>query len=279
MSAKTENRVVLVTGASSGIGLACATRLAMRGFRVYGSTRREPSSSGEHPFTMLRMDVTDELSVQCGVEAIVGREGRLDIVINNAGAGLAGPVECTSVDEAQWQFDVNLFGVLRVCRTVLPILRRQGTGYIINIGSIGGLIAIPFQPLYSASKFAVEGLTEALRYEASPFGIKVVLIEPGDYKTSFTRNRVETRSANEVAAYRDAFQAALERMESDEQNGPSPSRIAALVTRIVNKPNARLRYSTGKASQRAAVWLKRLLPFRIFEREIRKYYGLIDRRN
>jgi len=278
MPAKTDNRVVLVTGASSGIGLACATRLATLGFRVYGSTRRELGASG-HRFTMLRMDVTDELSVQCGVEAILGREGRLDIVINNAGAGLAGPVECTLIDEARWQFEVNFFGVLRVCRTVLPILRHQGGGYLINIGSIGGQIAIPFQPLYSASKFAIEGLTEAMRYEASPFGIKVVLVEPGDHRTSFTQNRVEARATSEVAAYRGAFQAALERMEADEQNGPSPARIASLVARIVNTRDPRLRYTTGPASQRAAVFLKRLVPFRIFEREIRKYYGLVDRKS
>jgi NAD(P)-dependent dehydrogenase (short-subunit alcohol dehydrogenase family) len=275
MTSQHKKRVVLVTGASSGIGLACASHLASRGFQVYGTTRREPA---QVPFAMLRMDVVDEDSVRHCIEEILTREGRLDIVINNAGAGLAGPVECTSLEEAQWQFDVNFFGVLRVCRAVLPILRIQGSGYVVNIGSIGGVIAIPYQALYSASKFALEGLTEGLRYEAGPFGIKVILVEPGDHKTSFTRNRCLGEASRHDVVYRAASQAALKKMEMDEQSGPAPIRLAALIERIVNTHDPRLRYTAGPASQRAAVWLKRLVPYRAFELGMRNYYGLTDRR-
>ena len=158
-----DSRVALITGASSGIGRACATHLAACGVRVYGTSRI--ASAGQDPFPMLQMDVTDDQSVQRAIEAIIHREGRLDIVVNNAGIAVAGPLELTSVEEAKRQIDVNLFGAFRVCRAVLPIMRNQGGGYIVNIGSIGGLIAIPFQPLYSASKFALEGMTESLRLE------------------------------------------------------------------------------------------------------------------
>ena len=226
---------------------------------------------------MLCLDVTDEDSVQRGIQSIVSREGRLDIVVNNAGFGLAGPVEFTSEEEARRQFDVNFFGVLRVCRAALPIMRRQGGGCIVNIGSIGGLIAIPYQSIYSASKFALEGLTEALRYEANAFGIRVVLIEPGDHRTEFTRNRqISERVPDE--AYRTSFQAALSRMESDEQNGAGPEKVAALVERVVHLRHPRLRYTAGPASQRAAVWLKRVLPYSLFEFGVRRYYGLFDRK-
>jgi NAD(P)-dependent dehydrogenase (short-subunit alcohol dehydrogenase family) len=139
-------RVALITGASSGIGRACATHLAACGVRVYGTSRI--ASAGQDPFPMLQMDVTDDQSVQRAIEAIIHREGRLDIVVNNAGIAVAGPLELTSVEEAKRQIDVNLFGAFRVCRAVLPIMRNQGGGYIVNIGSIGGLIAIPYQPLY-----------------------------------------------------------------------------------------------------------------------------------
>ena len=128
-------------------------------------------------------------SVEQAVATVLGREGRLDIVVNNAGMGIAGPVEDTSIEQAKRQLEVNFFGAFRVCRAVLPAMRRQRSGYIVNIGSIGGLIAIPYQSMYSASKFALEGLSEALRMEVRPFGIRVVIIEPGDHKTALTENR------------------------------------------------------------------------------------------
>src|SRR5258708_5074118 len=154
-----DTRIALITGASSGIGRACAAHLAARGIRVYGTSRNPPT------FTMLRVDVTDDQSVQSAIAAILQREGRLDIVVNNAGIAIAGPLELTSIEEAKRQIDVNLFGAFRVCRAVLPIMRRQGGGYIVNVGSIGGLIAIPYQPLYSASKLAPEGMTESLAWK------------------------------------------------------------------------------------------------------------------
>jgi NAD(P)-dependent dehydrogenase (short-subunit alcohol dehydrogenase family) len=264
-------RVVLVTGASSGIGLACAAHLAGRGFRVYGTSRRTAISSTEN-LTMLTADVTNEYSVDKTVAAVLDREGQLDILVNNAGMGIAGPVEATSIEEAKQQFEVNFFGALRVCRAVLPAMRGQGSGYIVNIGSIGGVIAIPYQAMYSASKFALEGLSEALRMEVRPFGIRVVIIEPGDHKTSLTQNRQFTEMPPD--AYRKSFATALARTAHDEQSGPGPEQIARLLYRIVNQRNPRLRYTIGPAAQRAAVWLKRLAPNSILEHSLRAYYGV-----
>jgi NAD(P)-dependent dehydrogenase (short-subunit alcohol dehydrogenase family) len=224
--------------------------------------------------SMLSMDVTDDASVEQGIAAILRREGALDIVVNNAGMGIAGPVEATSIDEAKRQFETNFFGVLRVCRAALPAMRQQGGGSIVNIGSIGGLIAIPYQALYSASKFALEGLSEALRLEVAGLGIRVVLIQPGDHKTGFTANRQCTEASAIDGAYARPFAAALGRMAQDEQNGPGPEQVARLLLRILDQRNPRLRYTIGPASQRAAVWLKRLLPYWVTERTMRGYYRL-----
>jgi short-subunit dehydrogenase len=186
--------------------------------------------------------------------------------------GIAGAVEDSSIPEAMEQFDVNFFGVIRVCRAALPIMRKQGAGCIINIGSIGGLIGIPYQGLYSASKFALEGLTEALRLEVRGLGIRVVMIEPGDHRTSFTQKRRLTRAASENPAYHSAMQLAIDRMAADEQAGPEPDNIAHLVYKLIHTRNPRLRYTVGPWPQRAAVWLKRVAPHALIEKAMKLYY-------
>jgi NAD(P)-dependent dehydrogenase (short-subunit alcohol dehydrogenase family) len=268
-------RVVLVTGASSGIGKCCSEFLARKGCRVYGGSRNPVSPEGSvPPFEPLRMDVTSDNAVRSACEQVINREGRLDVVVNNAGAGVAGAVEDTSLREAMEQFDVNFFGVVRVCRTVLPIMREQGAGYVINIGSIGGLIAIPYQGMYSASKFALEGLTEALRLEVRAFGIRVVLIEPGDHRTSFTQKRRLAKASLQNTAYRASFDRAVGRMAADEQAGPEPDQIARLVYKLIHTRNPRLRYTVGPTPQRAAVWLKRIVPHSVMEKATKLYYAV-----
>jgi NAD(P)-dependent dehydrogenase (short-subunit alcohol dehydrogenase family) len=263
-------KVVLVTGASSGLGLASAEYLASRGHRVYGASRRAPASP---LFESLPMDVRDDASVHDAIARIMARAGRIDAVVNNAGIAIAGALEDTSLDEAREQFDVNFFGVMRVCRAVLPIMREQHTGYIVNISSIGGLVAIPYQSLYSASKFGLEGLTESLRLEVGGFGIRVVLVEPGDHRTGLTGNRRTTAQSQTSAAYRRPFERAVSRMAADEQNGPGPEAAARLVHRVISHSNPRLRYTVGPAPERAAVWLKRLLPYSAIERLMSFYYS------
>ncbi len=273
-------RVVLITGASSGIGKACACHLSGKGYRVYGTSRRAswPSDASmektEQPgtFQLIPMDVTSDESVKQGVQWILEREGRLDVVVNNAGYGLAAAVEDTELEESKAQMETNFFGVVRVCRIVLPIMRRQGGGYLVSISSIGGLIGMPFQGLYSASKFAIEGLIESLRAEVKPYGIRVVLIEPGDFHTGFTANRRKTRSAQLGTVYTTRFAKALGVMEADETHGPSPEQIGYLLERIITKKSPRLRYMIGPVSEKLVVGLKKILPSRLFEWAIMMYY-------
>jgi NAD(P)-dependent dehydrogenase (short-subunit alcohol dehydrogenase family) len=219
------------------------------------------------------MDIRDDASVRDAVAGVIDSEGRIDVLVNSAGIAIAGAVEDTSIEEARDQFDVNFFGVLRVCRAVLPLMREQRSGYIVNIGSIAGLVAIPYQGFYSASKFALEGLSESLRLEVSQFGVRVVLIEPGDHRTGLTDNRRRTAESQSNPAYRDPFQRAAERMAADERSGPEPEAVARLLHRIVTNPRPGLRYSVGPTPQRAAIWLKRLLPYSVVEKLMGHYYS------
>jgi len=263
MSSSFAEKVVLITGASSGMGKACAEHLSRQGYQVYG-TSRHPEEEGTE-FKLLRMDVNDPASVTAAVKQILDAEGHLDILVNNAGYGIAGAVEDTSMAEMQQQFETNYFGVFRVCREVLPHMRKQQSGLIINISSISGLIAVPFQAAYSASKYAVEGLTEALSMEVRTEGIRVVLIEPGDFQTGFTDNRIRTESSTTNPHYAQRCQRALQVMENDERNGSRPIKIARLLERIIQDPAPRLRYTTGPSMERLAVHLKKILPSRFFE--------------
>ena len=263
--------VVLITGASSGFGEACARHLAAGNYRVYGTSRRAsfnptgPPSSQGNGYQMIPMDVRDDASVQQGVDFVINETGRIDVVVCNAGYGIAGAVEDTSVDEARRQFDTNLFGVWRTCRATIPHLRRQGGGHLVIVSSLAGLMGIPFQAAYSASKFALEGMAEALRMEVKPWGIHVALIEPGDFHTRFTQNRVKTVAADHNSAYATIFPRALAVMERDERRGPPPDRMARLLERIIRHPSPRLRYTTGTLAQRSGALLKRLLPGWLFE--------------
>jgi NAD(P)-dependent dehydrogenase (short-subunit alcohol dehydrogenase family) len=268
--AASRKRVVLVTGASSGIGRACAEFLAVRGYRVYGASRRP--AAGPLVESIL-MDVRDDASVRDAVAGVIAREGRIDILVNNAGIAIAGAIEDTSIEEARDQFDVTFFGALRMCRAVLPGMREQRAGCIVNIGSIAGLVAIPYQGLYSASKFALEGLSESLRLEVRQFGIHVVLIEPGDHRTGLTSNRRMTAESASNPAHLARFHRAVERTAADEQSGPEPEAVARLLHRIVTNPRPRLRYTVGPTPQRAAIWLKRLLPYAVVEMVMGLYYS------
>ena len=265
------HRVILITGASSGIGKCCAEYLAQQGCRVYGTSRRIESTNSERQpsntnlFQMIQMDVTDEASVKNGIDAIIARESRIDVVVNNAGFAIIGSLEDTTIEEAKSQLETNFFGSLRVCHAVLPVMRRQRSGYIVSVSSIGGIIGLPFQSAYSASKFALEGAMEALRIELRPFGIHVVLIEPGDFKTEITTQRQKAEKSTGSSAYYSTFQKVLRIVESGERKAPTPEPIAILLNKIIHMNSPRLRYTAGTFSQRIAVPLKKILPSRLFE--------------
>lgn len=267
----TGTKVVLITGASTGIGRICAEHLAGRGMAVYGASRSVPQGVR---FQALRMDVTSDASVSDGIKQIHEQRGRLDVVINCAGYGIAGAVEETSSQEAMAQMDANFFGVHRVCRAALPIMRKQKDGVIINISSLAGLLAVPFQAFYSASKFAIEGMTEALRMEVRPFGIRVALIEPGDFKSEFPANRVNTAGSAKSDVYSELMERCVGVMREEEKHGKTPYPVARLVERIINDPSPRLRYTVGPFGERLGPKLKSILPYKLYEYLFMKHYKL-----
>ncbi|MGO4879363.1 MAG: SDR family NAD(P)-dependent oxidoreductase [Bryobacteraceae bacterium] len=266
MSAPAYVKVVLVTGASSGIGQAIARHLAARGWRVFGTSRRPASESDG--VDMLEMDVDDDESVARAVGAIMEKTGRLDAVVNNAGWALMGPIEDTSIADARAQMETNFFGVLRVCRAALPIMRAQREGAIVNISSLGGVFGMPFSGIYSASKFAVEGLSESLRMETRRFGVRVVLIEPGDTRSQLPLHRRTALPLRRASAYEEIFGRFQAKQAQDEAKAPGPLGVAALVERVLSDPRPAMRYTVGMWDQRMVGPLKRCLPYGWFERMV-----------
>ncbi|OGO48997.1 MAG: hypothetical protein A2Z30_02520 [Chloroflexi bacterium RBG_16_64_43] len=263
------SKVVLITGGSSGLGLAAARRLHSAGHRVYGGSRT--LAPGE-PFTGLVMDVDDDGSVARGVDEIISREGRIDVVVNNAGIGYAGSIEDLTLEEARRQLETNYFGALRLCRAVLPVMRRQMGGLIVNVTSIGAHIALPYQAHYTASKLALEGMSQALRMEVGRFGVRVVVVAPGDFCSGFTQHRMRGSRAGGSSAYTSSFARALNVIERDERTGMQPVRFGMLVERIVRSPHPRRRYVIGPAFERLALRLKGILPTAWIESGVRWYY-------
>lgn len=265
------SRIVLVTGASSGIGRACAGLLAARGDVVWGGSRRgRECGEGVRP---IALDVDDDASVEAAIACIVADAGRIDAVVNNAGFGLAGAIEDTTPSEARRQFETNVFGALRVCRAVLPHMRAAGRGHIVNVSSIAATIAIPFQGLYSASKAALDAMTEALRHELWPYGIAVSVVAPGDFRTGFTAARETTIASGPASPYHARCTAAIAAMVRDEQHAAEPVAVARTIAAILDDPRPRLRHSVGPTIQRLAPWLRLWLPAALFEWIIRRLYG------
>jgi NAD(P)-dependent dehydrogenase (short-subunit alcohol dehydrogenase family) len=265
-------RIILLTGASSGIGRACAALLAEHGDRVYG-TSRQPGGAPAG-CTALELDVTDDASVRRAVAEVLAREGRIDVLINNAGHALAGALEDTSIAEAQRQLDTNFFGVVRMCQAVLPAMRAQQGGLILNMGSLAGVLGLPFQSLYSASKFALEGLTESLRLEVRPFGIHVAVLEPGDVCTPITDHRTRAARATADSPYAQPFATAMRLIEHSERTGGAPEQVARHVLAVVRRRGPRVRSSAGPLAQRVFAAAKPVLPSRLFETLVRRFYGL-----
>ncbi|HXC18737.1 MAG TPA: SDR family oxidoreductase [Acidimicrobiales bacterium] len=262
--------VIVITGASAGIGRECAAHLANSGWTVIGGSRRGTSNGS---WRGVQLDVDRDDSVEHVFEVVDAEYGRLNAVLACAGWGLAGAAENTTLEDARAQFETNFWGVVRVVRAALPRLREQGGGRIIVMSSIGGILGIPYQAFYSASKFALEGFVESLAYEVAPFNIQVTLVEPGNFKTDFTaeRRKVEVVGAD---PYRVACDKAIAVMESDETNGADPADVARVVEKILRAKNPPRRVSVGKLDERLGIISKRLLPFRLFEKAAKGSLGV-----
>ncbi|HYE08812.1 MAG TPA: SDR family oxidoreductase [Patescibacteria group bacterium] len=272
--------VVLIAGASSGMGKAIAEALSQEGYRVYGTSRKVNTASDDEIavctdtggfIKMIQLDVCSDESAEAAVGYVKEKEGRIDILVNCAGFALAGAVEDTTHEEAFKEFNTNFFGAHRMCRYTAPIMRQNGRGLIINISSTAGLISVPFQSFYSASKYALEAMTEALRMELKPYGIKVSMIEPGDTKTGFTNSRI-CAEASKDSVYKATFDKSIARMVKDEQSGPPPVGIVRAVKRIVNSSNPPVRQVVGPINK-ILVFLKWILPDRLVEFIVSKLYA------
>lgn len=263
-------KVVLITGISSGFGKETSALLAKAGHKVYGTMRKTAPAADK--VNVLKMDLTDAKSIKLAVAEVISREGRIDVLINNAGMHTGGSIETLPLEYARLQIDTNFFGTVNITREVLPFMREQGSGMIINFSSIGGLMGLPFQGYYSAGKFAIEGFSEALRMELKQFKIRVVLINPGDFNTNNTANRRNFLTPASADPYNDQFRKTLEAIEKDETNGRKPVELARRICRIVELRNPRHRYIIASFEQKLAVILKYVLPGKLFDSILESHY-------
>jgi NAD(P)-dependent dehydrogenase (short-subunit alcohol dehydrogenase family) len=243
-----ENKTVLVTGASSGLGQATASLLASRGYKVFGTSRKPSTALNANGFEMLQLDVNSDESVNACIQTLRQKVDHLDVLVNNAGFSLHGSIEETSINEAKLEFETNFFGIVRIVKALLPIMRPQGGGQIINVSSISGLVASPFIAFYCASKFALEGYTEALRCEVKRFNIKVSLLEPGYFRSNIGIASLRAAASGSIHDYAETYQRWFSIMGSSTQNGDDPKRIAETVLRIVESKSPRLQYLVGKGT-------------------------------
>lgn len=303
MSTK-EKKIILITGASSGFGKATAELLAAKGHIVYGTSRKaqyvtdtslasnpnnaslsDRSSSNTKDALntasnttndgfvhFLQMDVREPESIGKGVQQIIQEQKRLDVVINNAGMGIGGSLELATAEEIRLQMDTNFMGCVNVCQQVLPIMRKQRQGRIINLSSIGGVMGLPYQGFYSASKFAIEGFSEALAAEVRGFGISVSMIEPGDFATGFTASRKNSAATAENEDYGPSFRRSLTLIEKEENSGLKPEVLAHKIAHVAECRRPHLRYCVADIEQKFSVIIKKLLPGNWFVNILRNYY-------
>lgn len=265
---KTNKAIALVTGASSGIGLVTAQSLAKAGYQVFGTSRKPVV---DRPgITMLVCDVTDDVSVKDLVATIIKQAGRIDLVVNNAGVGLLGGAEESSIAQVQRLFDVNVFGVARVVNAVLPLMRAQKGGRIINMSSILGLIPSPFNAFYASTKHAIEGYSESLDHEVRKFGIRVVLVEPGVTRTAFEENL--TRADQPMAVYETDRSRSEGLMRKWVEQGDAPEVVADTVVEAATARKPKLRYSAGKQSRQVRT-LRRYMPEGMVDKMLHKFSG------
>ncbi len=264
------DKVAIVTGASTGIGQASAKALHQAGFRVFGTTRRAVANVSEG-IAMITCDVTDDTSVKHAVEKVLDTTGRIDVLVNNAGIGLLGGAEESSIEQAQALFDVNLFGVMRATNAVLPAMRNQKAGRIINISSVLGLIPAPFSALYSSTKHALEGYSESLDHEVRSFGIRVCLLEPAYTRTSFEQNiALPDRTLD---AYVSARAGANALIHDAMTTADAPEVVAESLIEAATAASPRRRYTCGKAARQVSI-LRRFVPERMFDKSLRKQMRL-----
>lgn len=274
MSSGNNKKVILITGATSGFGRTASGMLSKAGHTVYGTGRSVQEGVRDDGVRMLRLDVTVPSSIEEAVEKVIIAEGRIDVLVNNAGAGIGGALELATEEERRWQMDTNFMGMTRVCSAVLPYMRRQRSGRIINISSIAGVVAVPYQGFYSASKAAIEGYSEALAVEVRRFGISVCLVEPGDFHTGFTSSRKMSAATLSNPDYSESFRRTMSGVEKDERHGCDPVRVGKVLCRLAVCRHPRFRTLTGSLLQTVFARATYILPGRLTQRLLAWFYSV-----
>ena len=266
------SKVVLITGASSGIGESIATFLNDKGFIVYG-TSRNPKNIEKYPFNLIALDVTKKETIQKAVETVVENEGRLDILINNAGMGITGAVEETPVNEMKAVFDTNFYGVVDCIQIAAPYLRKNKESLIINVTSIAGYMGLPFRGVYSSVKGALKILTESLNMEMQQFGIDVVSVAPGDFATNIAAGRYHTPVFDD-SPYKEVYQRNLDLMDAHVDDGKDPEVMARAVLKIINSKKRKIHYKVGAFMEKFSIVLKAILPDKVYQKLLMNHYKM-----
>ncbi len=264
-------KVVLITGASSGLGKSIGEFLHEKGYTVYG-TSRNPDKITDSVFRLLQLEVRDVESINNAVAKLLAAEGRIDVLVNNAGVGILGPLEEIPTDEIRNNFETNLFGPIEVMKAVLPQMRIQKSGLIINITSIAGYMGLPYRSVYSASKGALEYVTEALRMEVKPFGIEVTNVAPGEFATNIAAHRYHV-PVSQASPY-GAYSKTIEVINSQVGGGDDPALMGGAIYKIINTPKPDIHYKVGPFLSRFSIVLKRILPDKMYEKMLMNHYKL-----
>lgn len=268
-----DRKVVLITGGSSGIGKSIGTYLTSKGFKVYGTTRNLKNYPDFDAFELLQLDVRLPESIQKAVSEIISKEGKLDVLVNNAGVGITGPIEETPHEEILNVFDINFHGPVHVMKAVLPQMRKQGGGKVINITSIAGYMGLPYRGYYSAAKGALGILTEALNMEVKDFGVSISNLAPGDFATNIAAGRYHV-PVTEDSAYQKPYQKTLDLINEHVDSAGDPIQVAEKVYAIIQKRNPKIHYPVGEFTQRLSLFLKKILPDKLYEKLLLNHYKL-----
>lgn len=266
------SKVVLITGGSSGIGKSIGEFLVLKGFTVYG-TSRNPERYSESKFPLIALDVSDVQSITKAVAMVVEQAGRLDVLINNAGAGITGPIEEIPMEAIKRNFETNFFGPINVIKAVLPQMRQQKSGFIINITSIAGYMGLPYRGIYSASKGALELVTEAFRMEIKDFNIEMTSVAPGDFATNIAAGRYHA-PVLEHSPYRIPYGNTLKLMDAHVDSGKDPELMAKVIYKIISTDKPKVHYKIGEFMQKFSIVLKRILPDKVYEKMLQNHYKL-----
>ncbi len=265
-------KIVFITGGSSGIGKAIGEYLFNKGYNVFG-TSRNPDRITNSSFPLLKMDVNDKDSIEAVISELMRKEGKIDVVINNAGVGITGPIEETPEPEILNAFKTNFLGPINVIKAVLPQMRKQGYGHILNITSIAGYMGLPYRGIYSATKAALEITIEAMRMETLQFGIKMTNVAPGDFATNIASGRYHAPVLKN-SPYKKAYGDTLALMNKDVDNGEDPLKMAKAVHQIIQTAHPKIHYKVGAPMQKFSIVLKRVLPDKVYENLLLKHYKL-----